>query len=92
IAWIESDSTTAVEAFKTNSIPWILEASWENARRNMRNMILETGVRLISVWMLSLIRELFFKEACVRLKREDRLFSRKLKFLCRNILDSVDIV
>ncbi|KAF6138129.1 hypothetical protein GIB67_033543 [Kingdonia uniflora] len=38
IAWIESDSTTAVEAFKTNNIPWILEAAWENARRNMRHI------------------------------------------------------
>ncbi|KAF6176409.1 hypothetical protein GIB67_010857 [Kingdonia uniflora] len=44
IAWIESDSTTAVEAFKTNNIPWILEASWENARRNMRN------IRFLANW------------------------------------------
>ncbi|KAF6174009.1 hypothetical protein GIB67_039960 [Kingdonia uniflora] len=36
IAWKESDSTTIVEAFKTNNIPWILEATSENARRNMR--------------------------------------------------------
>ncbi|KAF6148922.1 hypothetical protein GIB67_014293 [Kingdonia uniflora] len=38
IAWIESESTTVVEAFKTNNIPWILEAAWENARRNMRHI------------------------------------------------------
>ncbi|KAF6174510.1 hypothetical protein GIB67_004704 [Kingdonia uniflora] len=38
IAWIESDSTTAVEAFKTNNIPWTLVAAWENASRNMRNI------------------------------------------------------
>ncbi|KAF6153978.1 hypothetical protein GIB67_037682, partial [Kingdonia uniflora] len=31
IAWIESDSTTAVEALKKNNIPWILGAAWENA-------------------------------------------------------------
>ncbi|KAF6141226.1 hypothetical protein GIB67_024310 [Kingdonia uniflora] len=38
IAWIESDSTTAVEAFKINNIPWTLVAAWENASRNMRNI------------------------------------------------------
>ncbi|KAF6157138.1 hypothetical protein GIB67_041599 [Kingdonia uniflora] len=38
IAWIESDSMTTVKAFKTNNIPWILEAAWENARRNMRHI------------------------------------------------------
>ncbi|KAF6143723.1 hypothetical protein GIB67_030613 [Kingdonia uniflora] len=38
IAWIESDSTTAVEAFKTNNIPWTLVAAWENASRNVRNI------------------------------------------------------
>ncbi|KAF6142043.1 hypothetical protein GIB67_038011 [Kingdonia uniflora] len=38
IAWIESDSTTTVEAFKTNNIPWILVAAWENASRNMRHI------------------------------------------------------
>ncbi|KAF6150993.1 hypothetical protein GIB67_016471 [Kingdonia uniflora] len=38
IAWIESDSTTAVEAFKTNNIPWILVAARENASRNMKHI------------------------------------------------------
>ncbi|KAF6145621.1 hypothetical protein GIB67_018727 [Kingdonia uniflora] len=38
IAWIESDSTTAVEAFKTNNIPGIFEAAWENTRRYMRHI------------------------------------------------------
>ncbi|KAF6155540.1 hypothetical protein GIB67_004534 [Kingdonia uniflora] len=38
IAGIESDSTTAVEAFEANNIPWILEAAWENSRRNMSNL------------------------------------------------------
>ncbi|KAF6157144.1 hypothetical protein GIB67_041605 [Kingdonia uniflora] len=27
IAWIESDSTTAVESFKSENIPWVLEAT-----------------------------------------------------------------
>ncbi|KAF6143377.1 hypothetical protein GIB67_001321 [Kingdonia uniflora] len=37
-SWIESDFTTAVEAFKSNNIPWVLEAAWENARRNMKHI------------------------------------------------------
>ncbi|KAF6173866.1 hypothetical protein GIB67_039817 [Kingdonia uniflora] len=45
IAWIESDSTTAVEAFKTNNIPWILEVACENARRNMRHIRFSTNWR-----------------------------------------------
>ncbi|KAF6175871.1 hypothetical protein GIB67_003359 [Kingdonia uniflora] len=45
IAWIESDSTTAVEAFKTSNIPWTLVAAWENASRNMRNIQFSTNWR-----------------------------------------------
>ncbi|KAF6166922.1 hypothetical protein GIB67_020151 [Kingdonia uniflora] len=44
IAWIELYSTTAVEAFKSDNIPWILEAAWENARRNMRH------IRFLANW------------------------------------------
>ncbi|KAF6145199.1 hypothetical protein GIB67_041394 [Kingdonia uniflora] len=45
IAWIESDFTTAVEAFKTNNIPWTLVAAWENSSKNMRNIRFFTNWR-----------------------------------------------
>ncbi|KAF6134486.1 hypothetical protein GIB67_003721 [Kingdonia uniflora] len=32
IAWVESDSKFAVEAFNSDNIPWILEAEWANAK------------------------------------------------------------
>ncbi|KAF6168093.1 hypothetical protein GIB67_011478, partial [Kingdonia uniflora] len=93
IALIESDSTMAVEAFKTNNIPWILEAAWENARRNMRYIRFSANWREANFSADALSKMgAFFKKACVSLKREDLLFLRKLKFLCKNILDSADFV
>ncbi|KAF6168444.1 hypothetical protein GIB67_004996 [Kingdonia uniflora] len=32
IAWVESDSKAAVEAFHSDNIPWILEAEWANVK------------------------------------------------------------
>ncbi|KAF6170149.1 hypothetical protein GIB67_038682 [Kingdonia uniflora] len=32
IAWVESDSKSAVKAFNSDNIPWTLEAEWDNAK------------------------------------------------------------
>ncbi|KAF6172062.1 hypothetical protein GIB67_029480 [Kingdonia uniflora] len=44
IAWVESDSKAAVEAFHSDNIPWILEAEWANAKRSMQQ------IRISATW------------------------------------------
>ncbi|KAF6169563.1 hypothetical protein GIB67_000836 [Kingdonia uniflora] len=44
IAWVESDSKSAVEAFNSDNIPWNLEAEWANAKRSMEQ------IRISATW------------------------------------------
>ncbi|KAF6145345.1 hypothetical protein GIB67_016806 [Kingdonia uniflora] len=38
IAWVESDSKSAMKAFNSDNIPWTLEAEWANAKRTMQQI------------------------------------------------------
>ncbi|KAF6169567.1 hypothetical protein GIB67_000840 [Kingdonia uniflora] len=44
IAWVESDSKAAVEAFNSDNIPWNLETEWGNAKKSMKQ------IRISSNW------------------------------------------
>ncbi|KAF6163127.1 hypothetical protein GIB67_024991 [Kingdonia uniflora] len=83
IAWIESDSTTAVEAFKTNNIPWILKAAWENARRNMSHARSTLPENFASLLPKSITR---FIEYLNRAYKPDS-FTMKNKFKSQEVVD-----
>ncbi|KAF6143323.1 hypothetical protein GIB67_039106 [Kingdonia uniflora] len=44
IAWVESDSKSAVKAFNSDNIPWTLEPEWANAKRTMQQ------IRISATW------------------------------------------
>ncbi|KAF6142491.1 hypothetical protein GIB67_039455 [Kingdonia uniflora] len=44
VAWIESDSSTAVSAFNSGNIPWSLSGEWHETKSKMRE------IRISSTW------------------------------------------
>ncbi|KAF6159379.1 hypothetical protein GIB67_032150 [Kingdonia uniflora] len=76
ISRIESDSKSTVEAFNLHNIPWVLEADWENEIRNMNQ------IRIFANWIVA-------NFSVDDLSKRGANLQDGLKYLCKNILDSI---
>ncbi|KAF6156545.1 hypothetical protein GIB67_000010 [Kingdonia uniflora] len=90
ITWVESDSKSAVEAFNSDNIPWVLEADRKNAKWNMKLIRISANWRKanfsvddLSKWGANL------QDGLCETGMGRLAFLKKWKYLCKNILDSV---